>query len=368
VYGTVHQATGNHKAARRVLSPEQLDAFCSCFNFVVFDELHLLGDHTTLTFALAKHLSVKADYVYGLTGTPFGRDPQRMWSLFNVVDLGETLGKTLGIYRASFFREKPDFWAGVVYEFDHKYKMLLHRVLQHRSIRYLEHEVGDVPKVQKQVLEFPLTEEQQEHYNRIRGLITESGGDAETRKNTYIRSRQLTAGFMTLTGEDDRKIQIQFKVSAKVVALAALIEQLPEGAKLVIFHQYIYSGVLIQELLQKHKIKFCGVGHGFKDSELQLQRFVSHPDYRAFVANVGAGGTGVDGLQKVCHYGVFFESPSDPKLRAQCEKRLARSGQRHKVFLYDLAAQGTVDAKILRYLEEGRDLFEAVCNGKVKSL
>jgi len=47
-----------------------------------------------------------------MAGIPVGRDPQVLWAQFNYCDHGETLGETLGIFRAAFFRAETNYWSG----------------------------------------------------------------------------------------------------------------------------------------------------------------------------------------------------------------------------------------------------------------
>jgi SNF2 family DNA or RNA helicase len=368
--GLLVYMTQQTRGAGRMMVPEQVEDFCSLFNFVCFDEVHLMGDHKSLTFELCHRLSQAADFCYALTGTPFNRDPQKLWSVFNVVDGGETLGKTLAVFRAAFFKEEPNYWSGIEYVFDRRKQLLLHRMIQHRSIRYAEHELGEMPKAQEIPIHVRLTQEQEEYYHRITAPIRESGGDQEELKNVYHRWRQTTSGFIAVRAEDTVRIETQFEKNAKMDALFELLDEIGPEEKVVIFHYYIYSGVMISQQLKARKIRFSGVGHGFDDPRAQFKKFIGDPKCRIFLANAGAGGTGVDGLQEVCHFGVFYETPSSPSTRKQCVKRLARPGQKHKVRFYDLVGTlrrgQAVDVRILEYLKEGKDLFEAVCEGKVK--
>lgn len=370
VYTTELRAGGGMRRGGRFMVREKVEAFSSLFNFVVFDEIHLMGDQKTLTFSLCQHLSMRADFVYGLTGTPFGRDPHRLWSEFRVVDRGATLGASIALYRAAFFIAKPNYWSGIEYVFDRRKHRLLHQMIQHRSIRYTEAELGDVPQTTYQVIRIDMAPQQRQYYDNILKEIRDAEGDPNTRTNSYIRTRQTTAGFLTLRGEDSARIEVAFDRSAKVEGLMDLLYQIlsQEDSKVVVFHEYIYSGVLIAQKLDKKGIRFAGVGHNFKNPGQQIEKFVVDPKCKVFLANWQAGGTGVDGLQRVARYMVFFESPSSPDRRKQCETRLIRAGQKHHVLVYDLVCAGTVDEKILRYLEEGKDLFQAICEGKETAL
>lgn len=83
----------------------RLQELQSIFDFYCLDEVNAVANHQTLTYKACKLLSWAAQtrYAFGLTGTPFGKDPHVLWAQFHVIDKGETLGPTLGLFRGAFF-------------------------------------------------------------------------------------------------------------------------------------------------------------------------------------------------------------------------------------------------------------------------
>lgn len=326
-----------------------------------------LGSVKSLQYQLTKMLSWRADCCYGATGTPMGRDPEKFWPQMHVIDRGETLGHSLAMFHAAYFKEKPNHWAysGFDYVFDNKKKDHLHQTLQHRSLRYTDTEFSDMPAISYVQIPVNMTATQVRRNEEIVKLARDAVLAGEPPTAPFIRQRQTTAGFIAVRAEDDTRIEVAFLPNPKIDALEQFLGELDEEEKLVIFHSYVYSGALISALLTGLKIKHCGVGHGYKEPALQLRRFITDPKVRVFVANCGAGGTGVDGLQKVCRYVLFYESPTGPSQRKQAEKRLHRDGQKHRVHVYDLVARGiSIDHRVLDSIAEGKDLFDAVVNGK----
>lgn len=78
-----------------------------------------------------------------------------------------------------------------------------------------------------------------------------------------------------------------------------------------------------------------------------VQHFVVDPDCRAFIAQMQAGGVGIDGLQKVCSVAIFAEPSWTPADNEQCADRLHRTGQSMPVTVQFLVAPGSLDAKVL---------------------
>jgi SNF2 family DNA or RNA helicase len=354
-------------ASHRILVLDDAEEFSNRFDFVALDECHIgLSSVKALQYQLTKMLSWRAEQCYGTTGTPMGRDPEKFWPQMHVIDQGETLGHSLAMFHAAYFKEKPNHWAysGFDYVFDNKKKLHLHQTLQHRSLRYTDLEFSDMPAVTYVHIPVHMTATQVRRNEEIVKLAQEAVLLGEPPTAPFIRQRQTAAGFIAVKGQDDTRIEVAFNPNPKIDALEQFIGELDEEEKLVIFHSFIHSGVLISALLDKLKIKHCGVGHGYKEPGLQLRRFITDPTVRVFVANTGAGGTGVDGLQKVCRYVLFYESPTGPTQRKQAEKRVHRDGQKKRVHIYDLVARGIhIDQRVLDNIAEGRDLFEAVVNG-----
>ena len=68
-------------------------------------------------------------------------------------------------------------------------------------------------------------------------------------------------------------------------------------------------------------------------------------------------------MQKA-NYQVIFEAIDDPIVHAQVLKRCHRLGQEKTVFLYLFIMANTIDVKVHGYLKEGKDIHEAIINGR----
>jgi SNF2 family DNA or RNA helicase len=122
---------------------------------------------------------------------------------------------------------------------------------------------------------------------------------------------------------------------------------------------------MITELLESLGIQFEWIWGGCKDPINAVARFIGTPDKRVLVMNSEVGGTGTDGLQDVARYLVFYESPTSPITRKQVIKRVHRSGQKHRTFIYDLIIKDSIDIRVLDFIAEGHDLHAALIDGKV---
>ena len=365
VYMTKFAKKTKGKGEHRVFVQSKVNKFASRFNGLVLDESHKLGAQDALVSRLVGRVAENCHVRYGATGTPFGRNPLRLWSQFKLIDDGETLGETMPMFRQAFYTGKVNYFGGTEWTFDERLEPRLHQIIQHRSIRYEDEECNDLPKMVEETISVPLSAEQKVYYNRALAKLKETRGDYRSLQNPFMRLRQITAGFLGLKTEDDERTEEIFTENAKLAALLDLLESVPVGSKVVVFHEFHPSGELIEEVFKLLGVQYAAM-RGGKKNVVEYNRFLKDPACTALVANSVSGGTGVDELQYVSRFVVFYELPVNPADYWQAVKRVYRTGQSNRVYKYILEAKGTVDEKVYGFIKEGRNLFEAVCNGKAK--
>jgi len=346
-----------------VADEKKMRKLLKVYNFMGIDESHKLSNHQSLWFSIIRQITKRVDYCYATTGTLFGHNPEAAWSQFFLVDRGETFGENLGLFRAAFFTEKHTQWKGVKYIFNKHASGTFHRMLQHRSLRYDENEVLDLPERVHISQHFEMSPEQREHYLRaVEGLLNAKGSLREL-EAPWLRMRQICSGYLAWKDEHGEHL-VHFKQNAKLEGVERLIDEMGDS-KIVIAYDYTATGAMLVE-----RIKSMGIGYewfygGTKDKSGSRHRFMTDPKCRVMVMNSSAGGTGNDGLQKVARYMILYESPSDPKERKQVIKRIHRPGQEHRAYIYDLTYKGTVETGILNDIQEGNDLYDKVVNGRI---
>lgn len=340
--------------------PQLIKKFQDKFNVVIYDESHYLKSRQSLNYEICNELSKTCEYRYGLSGTPFGRQIEDLWTQFHLIDRGETLGEFITLFRQAFFDVKVNKWGGYEYTFIKKYEKDLNKRLQNKSIRYAEEECNSLPdKIYKKIV-IPFTAEGYEYYKHAVAGIIEAKGNITEIKNAFVRLRQITSGFLKYKNDEGEEIEIIFTENPKLDALCDFIQSLPEDEKVVVFNEYIKSGDLISERFKKLKIKHTRLFGGTKDKKDVKEVFLKDKNCRVFLANTIAGGTGIDGLQDVARYIIYFESPVSSIIRRQSEKRLHRSGQKKRTFIVDITVRNSIDERVLAYLKEGKDLFDAL--------
>lgn len=348
---------------RLVLDAKLLAKACAHFQALVCDESTWVGNHTKLPFRICRQLSKTSQAVFPMTGTPFNRDPTMLWAQMYLVDDGETLGETLGLFRSVFCKESTNYFSGFQeYTFDKKKEALLNNMIANRSIAY-EADAASLPKVVAVPKYVALPQDASTYYQKARETLIAARGNFTETKNAFLRMRQISSGFLGY--EDDEtgeRAQFVFPENPKLDMLLSTLQSVRPEHKSIVFFDFTHSGKLITNELNKLKIQSLLLYGGTKDMEKVRRDFINNPKYRVLVLQ-NQFGIGLN-LQ-IAKYAIFYESPVSAIVRKQCERRVVRQKGSHKtVFVYDLLMKNTVDEQILNLHKEGADLFTAIIRGR----
>ena len=361
---------GGGKKRKRVPVTKMIDNVTSRFDLVVFDEIQNAGNPSSLVTELCLEVAAQCTYRYGLTGTPFGRDLATLWSQFYIVDGGRIFGTDFDCYQQTFFNSKIMHLrhASVLkYEFKEKLKSKIKALMACNSIIYDEEECNNLPAQIFTTLPIRLNKVARELYsNLIEEQLKARHDDEIEIKTLYSKLRQICSGFYYDKDEDtnDRHTLILGE-SPKINALLNIIEDMPPRAKLVVFHVFQATGDLIAKALKKNKIKFVNINHNAKDRAAEIRVFKAKPEIKVAVANLTSASTGLN-LQ-VANYCVTYELHDDPRIRQQSLKRIHRLGQHKTTYYYDFVCTGTIEERVLKFLQEGKSLKEELMNNKNKA-
>jgi hypothetical protein len=342
---------------------EGVDAF-------VMDESTRAGNDS-LWHKLCLRLCRNTEIHYGLAGRPFGRNPELLWRQYYLIDEGEAMGETLGLFRAAFFtatknpyaeRRSPRGKYAMDYTFKARMLPQLRQMMQHRSITYRAKECIDLPKMLPVIEPVQLPEEAGAYCERFIQQVIAAQGNLREVKNIFLRMRQLSSGFLGFKDDESgERAEIEFAANPKRDRLFELIDSIPEDCKVVVFYDFTISGRRIMEELKRRKQGAIWLWSGTKDPREDKRRFEEDPNCTVAIINNRVGAYSLDGLQ-VANYGVFYETPVGSIDREQAERRLWRQGQERTVFLYDLVVEGTLDTKILEHHGEARSIMDVLAN------
>lgn len=358
------------KAKRKqAIDPKRTREIFKGFDTFVADEIHKCSNTTTLTYRMCRTISQMCEYGVGLSGTPFGRDVEDIWAQFYLIDFGETLGPTKGLFQEAFFKQKQNYFSGFPeYVFDKRLMPLLSRIIKHNSIHYEAAEMHDLPSKRYIKVTLPLPTAMEAYVSRAAAELLEAvkGGKAQFGKAeaSYLQLRQLSSGFMTVDGQNDVKVKVSFDNNPKLDLLEEKIDAMPPKAKMVVFHHFIYTNELISARLTKLKIGHARIWSGQRDVIGQLKKFREDPKCRILVLNDMSGSSSLN-LQHA-NYMFFFEQPDSPINRQQGEKRIWRAGQTKPVTIIDPFMEGTVDERMFYSNQQGKKLLDQLLKGTEK--
>lgn len=353
---------GKGKKSRLVPDLKKVEWARRAFEGVFADESTFLKNSGKLPYRLAMAISKTARVFFILTGTPFGRDPLDLWAQMNLVDHGETLGETRGLFRQAFFTSKDSYWGGTEWSFNKAMAGTLNKFLNHRSIT-IEADAADLPHLTPLKRYATLGEDAESYYERAKETMRASRGDYQEMKNAFLRARQISSGFLGFKNDETgERASFVFEAQPKLDALEDyILDHIKPKEKFIIFHEYKFSGQQICKMLERNGIQYRLLNGDTKDHETVKKDFRDDPKVTAFVLNNSAGGFGLN--IQIAKHGLYYEAPVSPIIRKQTQRRFERQYSPHKrVFLVDFIVRGTADETILGYHAEGRALWRSILN------
>lgn len=345
------------------------------FGVVIGDEAHKIKNAKGATHKAALAVTKNAQHRAILTGTPITNSILDVYAQFYFMDRGETFGTSFTEFRKFYCEDENADWASRESYFPKwvirpymlpEFKKKLEAV----SARVTTEEAVDLPEFQNIIVNVPLSDEQLDHYNRLkRDLVTWLNDQpdnpliVQNALTKILRLNQISTGVMKL---EDETIY-RFKQNPKLDAALELIESM-EGHKVIIMAVYKEDFRILREALEKRKVKFVEItGDISTEGKLSAAKSfatpeiledgstptvcIAHPGAMISVNLVGA------------RYKIYFSRDFKLEAYLQSKKRNLRNGaiQFHKKLIdYHLVCFGTVDHKIYLSVDEKGELVKEV--------
>jgi superfamily II DNA or RNA helicase len=330
------------------------------FTSVVIDEIHLAGNHTTNRFKIASALVQNCNCRLGLSGTPVGRDAFKLWASTFLIDSGETLGRNYYFFEAAFGKTRRNpFMKRPEVVFDKTKLQMLESRLEGRAMSYELSEVRKLNTLRGQV-DLKMRGDQRTAYNdMVDKVIKIKDGETQEIHSAFVRLRQIASGFLPFIDNSGAMRTVNFESSAKLEWISSFLEEYDGVTQCVIFHEFIHSGQMICERLERAKISHAWLHGSTKNPKLAIESF-QKGSVRFLVANTAKGGTSIN--LPMADYLLFYECPTSPTVRQQAESRPLARGDR--VLLLDDLVCSPVERKILGYVQEGKDMLSVLLHSR----
>lgn len=221
---------------------------------------------------------------------------------------------------------------------------LLYENLYKQARRIEKEDVLDLPSLQVIPTPVRLTGKHKQKYDEFclaQVLLFEDGTAISGEQSSTMRNVCMQAVIQTDMLQVDEESAVFTMCDQLVDSINPYEEKIFIGA---------YYHKTVERLVERYK-KFGALSiYGLNSPKKNIDNknsFVSDPDCRILVVNYESGGVGLDGLQRVCCYGIAAEPISVPGPFEQWRDRLHRGGQTKKVVLYTLNALGTIWTKAI---------------------
>ena len=307
------------------------------FDMVVIDELSSFKNPSAKRFKALRKQIPFAKRVVGLTGTPAANGYIDLWSEVYLLDRGERLGRTIGMYRQSYFH--PGRSNGhVVYEW----------VMNRGAKEIIDDRLSDLCVSMKAVdfLEMPDRVETDVYVEMCaaeKKLYDQFGRDHVLPDMDIVGANaavvqakllQMANGF--IYDEDKTAHHIH---SHKLEAVDEIIEA--AGTRpVLLFYTFIEDkNRLVERFPEARELKTKADVDDWNAGKIPL--LITHPASTGHGLNLQEGGNIV----------VWFGLPWSLELYQQANARLYRQGQKNTVYIYHILTKDTHDTDVLRALK-----------------
>ncbi|MEB6590373.1 MULTISPECIES: DEAD/DEAH box helicase [Pseudomonas] len=295
-----------------------------------------------------------------LTGTPMENNLGELWSLFHFLMPG---------------------WLGDLKRFNQDYRnpierhgdaeRLAHLVTRIRPFllrRTKEQVATELPAKTEMVHWVELSDAQRDTYEAVRVAMDQKVRDEIARNgaarsqivilDALLKLRQVCCDLRLVKGVESKGNQAD---KGKLGALLEMLEELlSEGRRVLLFSQFTSMLALIEQELDKRKIRYSLLTGDTRDRRTPVQQF-QQGDSEVFLISLKAGGVGLNltAADTVIHFDPWW----NPASENQATDRAYRIGQDKPVFVFKLITRGTVEEKIQLLQQEKAALAASLLDG-----
>ncbi|KAF1048193.1 DEAD/DEAH box helicase [Xylophilus sp.] len=369
----VWHGAGRHGAQARIAASDLVIApysllqrdralwLAQSWHLVVLDEAQHVKNAGTQAAQVVAGLDAR--HRLCLSGTPLENHLGELWSLFHFLMPG---------FLGSAARFKERFRTPIEKHGDPERLHQLRRRITPFLLRRRKAEVaGELPEKLEHVTTVALGGAQADLYETIRLATEKTVRQALADKglarsqieflDALLKLRQVCCD-PRLLGERVPAAQ-KVRQSAKLDLLMELLpEMLAEGRRVLLFSQFTSMLALIEAELTARGLRWTKLTGQTQKRDAAIERFTGG-EVPLFLISLKAGGTGLNLPQAdtVIHYDPWW----NPAVEEQATARAHRIGQRNRVFVYKLVAQGTIEERILALQARKAGLADSLYQGAV---
>lgn len=324
------------------------------FDMAVIDELSSFKNHQSKRLRAFMKVRSKLKRIVGLTGTPAGNGLMDLFAEFKLLDMGERLGRLIGLYRNTYFQ--PDKRNGMVI---YSYKPLpnaeqqIYDKISDITISMKAADHLKMPELISSEYTVQLSEKEKEKYDRLKKDLILSIEDNEvTAANAASLSNKLSQmANGAVYSDDESVIEIHDR---KLDALEDIIESM-NGKPLLVAYWFKHDLERIRNRFEVREIRSSEDISDWNSEKIPVA--LIHPASAGHGLNLQSGGSTL----------VWFGLTWSLELYQQTNARLWRQGQTaDTVVIQHIVAKGTIDEQIMKALKT-KDTTQAALITAVKA-
>ncbi|MDE2020413.1 MAG: DEAD/DEAH box helicase [Patescibacteria group bacterium] len=319
------------------------------------------------TYITQKGIAPQMKNVYLLTGTPLLNRPIELFNLLKAIEhpLGQKRTEFARRYCGAFLKQimrRDGRMIRYVDETGATNLNELREAIRFQLLRRKKDEVLDLPRKMVSVMECDMDREYQRQYDTAWDSyldFLQANPFPERNMDNILMARHLV---------EIQKLK-QVCSLAKVKRMARDIENaIEQDEKVIVFSQYRNTISEFQEELMEKGIR-CVTLTGDDDSESRqraVDRFQDDPATKVFVANIKAGGVGLNLTE--ASIVMFADMDWSPEIHNQAIDRAHRIGQTRMVNAYFYVCPGTIEDDIMEILNSKKGVLDKVMEGKQETI
>ena len=332
---------------------------------LIVDESNLVKNHRAKRTQRIITLAERCRYRLILNGTPVSRNEADLFAQWYILDpriLGYNSYWSFAANHLVFDDKIP---GKVVRVLNTDY---LSEKIAPYSYTVRKEDVLQLPEKRVRVMSFYLTSEQRSHYENVMDeflseLLNVDNPEIASETaiyRTFTALQQVTSGRRIVSPASEHIRHEHFfddiREDPRIECLANLLEIIDGKAIIWVKFQHEADDVLslIEQMYGKESAAIFTGSVSLRKRNEAIERF--RGDAQVLIANKTCAGYGLN-LQ-FAHNVIYYNNDWNWATRSQSEDRVHRIGQQHVVEIWNIAADRTIDERILRNLDRKENLVD----------
>ena len=332
------------------------------FDCIVLDEATYIKNPKAKRTQRIKELFHDAPFKFALTATPYTQNTGDVFSIFEFLDGGATLGIKYQTFMHEYNKVRPIKRKDgrVIHVFvpdEDKVRLLMDRIA-YRTVAFQKKDVLDLPEeiYDERPLEPPpelLRAHKEFKLNKQLELETDDEDKKLIKiKNLIIKAHQISTGFIQ---DNDGNVFVLRQVTPKLEAIRDIITEEAYGKKILIWRYFNVEEKLIESFLKSIGVKTLLLNRDTKNPQEVIDKFHDGDGKYVLIASLAAYRFGHNIYADIV---VFHSNSFSVETRKQAIDRSVRYGTRSNVVIIDLYYERMLDEYILKCLKRNKNVLD----------